>query len=267
LGTQPPDDGSKMSYLPLETGYWKFFNSPVNSFWCCTGTGAEEFSKFGDSIYFHNDSDVFVNLFIASEVHWPEKGLTIRQNTNFPEQEGTQLTVSIAKPLEAGINIRIPAWAVDGGSVELNGKPIPAWANPGSYLEIRRTWADGDKIALRLPMRLHAEPLPGDSTQQAAMYGPLVLAGRLGTTDLTNEMQYDVEHGETELSPRGKPEGSAEISVKSPEEIVSATWIQPVAGQPLTFQTVGQRETTTLIPLNRIFGERYAVYWKIHPNS
>jgi uncharacterized protein len=267
LGTQHPDDGSKMYYLPLETGFWKFFNSPVNSFWCCTGTGAEEFAKFGDSIYFHNDHDVFVNLFIASEVRWPEKGLTIRQNTRFPEQEGTEIIVSAVKPVEAGINIRIPAWAVDGGSVELNGKLLPAWSNPGSYLEIRRAWADGDKLTVKLPMRLHAEPLLGDSLQQAAMYGPLVLAARLGTANLTRDMQYDVEHGETELSPRGKPEGSAEISVKSREEVASAAWVQPVAGQPLTFLTVGQKETKTLIPLNRIIGERYAVYWKINPNS
>jgi uncharacterized protein len=267
LGTQHPDDGSKMYYLPLETGYWKFFNSPVNSFWCCTGTGAEEFSKFGDSIYFHNDHDVFVNLFIASEVHWPEKGLAIRQNTRFPEQEGTEIIVSAAKPVEAGINIRIPAWAVDGGSVELNGKLLSAWANPGSYLEIRRTWADGDKLSVKLPMRFHAEPLLGDFLQQAAMYGPLVLAARLGSANLTREMQYDVDHGETQLAPQGKPEGSAEISVKSREEMASGAWIQPVAGHPLTFQTVGQSETKTLIPLNRIFGERYAVYWKINPNS
>ena len=267
LGTQHPDDGSKMYYLPLETGFWKFFNSPVNSFWCCTGTGAEEFSKFGDSIYFHNDHDVFVNLFIASEVRWPEKGLTIRQNTRFPEQEGTELTISAAKPVEAGLNVRIPAWAVDGGSVELNGKPLPVWSNPGSYLEIKRTWTDGDKLTLKLPMRLHAEPLLGDSMQQAAMYGPLVLAGRLGTANLTKEMQYDVDHGETLLSPHGKPEGSAEISLKSPEEIASAAWVRPMAGQPLAFETVGQKETTTLIPLNRIFDERYAVYWKINPNS
>lgn len=267
LGTQHPDNGAKMYYFPLETGYWKYFNQPVNSFWCCTGTGAEEFSKFGDSIYFHNDRDLFVNLFIASEARWPEKGLTIRQETRFPDQEGTQLTVKAAKPVEAGINIRIPAWAVDGGAIELNGKPLPVWSNPGSYLEVKRTWADGDKLVVKLPMRLHTEALLGDPTQRAAMYGPLVLAARLGTDNLTKEMQYDVQHGETELSPRGKPEGKAGISLKPGEDISSAAWIQPVAGQPLTFQTVGQKETTSIAPLNRVFGERYGVYWKVDRNS
>lgn len=263
LGTQHPENGRKMYYLPLETGYFKYFNSDNNSFWCCTGTGAEEFSKFGDSIYFHNGRDVFVNLFIASEVRWPEKDLTIRQDTKFPEQEGTQITVKAAKPVDASINIRIPAWADAGGSVELNGKPVAVWSNPGSYLEIKRTWANGDRLDVKLPMRLRTEGLLGDPTQQAAMYGPLVLAGKLGSADLTSAMEYDVDHGETQLSPRARPVGTAEITVKQNEEGKPDEWVQPVKGQTLTFETVGQKESTTLVPFNQVFDERYAIYWKV----
>jgi len=264
LGTQDPQ-GMKMYYLPLATGFWKFFNSDNNSFWCCTGTGAEEFSKFSDSIYFHNANDAFVNLFISSEVRWAEKGITLRQETRFPEQEGTTIIVKAKQPVEAGVNVRIPSWAGQGGSVALNGKSLEEFANPGSYLEIRRKWQDGDKIEVKLPMRLHAEPLLGDPTEQAAMYGPIVLAGRLGTEGLTKEMQYDEDHGPTELAPpRARPGGSAEIDVKSPEELRSMAWVEPVKGEALTFQTVGQRSSTTLIPLNRIIGERYAAYWKVN---
>ncbi len=264
LGTQD-SQGMKMYYLPLGTGFWKFFNSDYNSFWCCTGTGAEEFSKFGDSIYFHNERDVFVNLFVASEVSWPEKGITVRQETRFPEQEGTTLMVKVRQPVEAGVNVRIPIWAGQDGSITLNGKPLQAFANPGSYLEIRRTWQDGDRIEVTLPMRLHAEPLLGDPTHQAALYGPMVLAGRLGTEGLTKEMQYDADHGNTELAPpHAKPVGSAEISLKSRDEWHSMAWLEPVNGEALTFQTLGQSSKTTLVPLNRVIGERYAVYWKLN---
>lgn len=265
FGTQDPQ-GMKMYYLPLATGYWKFFNSRFNSFWCCTGTGSEEFSKFADSIYFHNANDVFVNLFIPSEVRWPEKGLTLRQETRFPEEEGTTLIVKTSRPVEAAINVRIPAWVADGGSVSVNGKPLPVFANPGSYLEIRRTWADGDKVEVKLPMRLHVEPLLGDPTEQAAMYGPLVLAARLGTEGLTEQMQNDEAAGPTELAPRrAEPKGSTDLSVQSPEELASAKWLEPVKGEPLTFETVGQNTATKLIPFNQIYGERYGVYWKVSP--
>jgi DUF1680 family protein len=268
LGTQHPDNGMKMYYLPLETGYWKFFHSQLNSFWCCTGTGVEEFSKFTDTIYSHDEHDVFVNLFIASEVRWPEKGLTVRQTTKFPEQEGTSITVKAEKPVQAGINIRIPSWAVDGGTLELNGKTLPVFSSPGSYLRITREWADGDRLEVKLPMRLHTEPLLGDPTQVAALYGPIVLAGRLGTEGLTEAMQYDPDHGPTQLSPpHAEAKGSASVTAKSVEEIRAAAWVGPVKGQLLTFQTVGQKNATMLIPLNRIFGERYAVYWKTSTRS
>jgi uncharacterized protein len=268
LGTQHPENGMKMYYLPLQTGFWKFFHSPLNSFWCCSGTGVEEFSKLGDSIYFHNADDVFVNLFIASEVRWPEKGLRLRQTTRFPEQEGTSIVVAAEKPVDAGVNIRIPGWAVDGGSVEINGAPLPAFASPGSYLRINRRWAEGDRLEVKLPMRIHSEPLLGDPAQQAVLYGPIVLAGRLGTEGLTSEMQYDVNHGPTELSPpHAEPKGTADVTVKSRQELQSVSWIAPVKGQPLTFQTVGQQNSTTLIPLHLLFGERYAVYWKTHVTS
>ncbi|MGB6393543.1 MAG: beta-L-arabinofuranosidase domain-containing protein [Candidatus Acidiferrales bacterium] len=263
LGTEHPENGMKMYYLPLQTGGWKYFHSRFNSFWCCSGTGVEEFSKLTDSIYFHNDRDIFVNLFISSEVRWPEKGLTLTQKTSFPEQEGTSLSIKAEKPVAAAIAIRIPSWAVDGGSVEVNGKPLEVFSNPGSYLEIDRTWTDGDRVELKLPMRLHSEPLLGDRSQQAALYGPIVLAGRLGADGLTKEMIYDQDSGPTRLAPEAKPVGSADIELKSAKDLESAAWIEPVKGETLTFRTVGQKAATTLIPLHRLFDERYAVYWKV----
>lgn len=267
MGTQHPENGFKMYYLPLQTGYWKFFNSRFNSFWCCTGTGAEEFAKLGNSIYFHNDRDVFVNLFIASEAKWPEKGLTIRQDTTFPQEAGTKLGVKASAPTEASINVRIPYWAVDGGSVSLNGKPLSAFSSPGSYLQVNRTWSDGDTLEVRMPMRLHLQALPGDASQQAVLYGPVVLAGRLGSQDLTQQMQYDADHGPTELAPRGAPEGTMEAEVKTPEDIRSVAWVEPVKGQPLVFRAAGKGGKTTLVPFNEIFGERYGVYWKVNRPS
>jgi DUF1680 family protein len=132
---------------------------------------------------------------------------------------------------------------------------LPAFSSSGSYLTLNRTWEEGDRVEVRLPMSLRMETLPGDDTQQAAMYGPLVLAGRLGTEGLTKEMFY------AEFSPtlRGEPI-PAPVITTSPKDPVG--WVKPVLTQPLTFQTVGQEKQISLIPLYRLFGERYAVYWK-----
>ena len=80
LGTMNPKDGLTMYYVPLATGYWKVFASPRGSFWCCTGTGVESFSKLADSIYFHDENGLYVNLFVSSELDWEEKGIRVRQD-------------------------------------------------------------------------------------------------------------------------------------------------------------------------------------------
>jgi hypothetical protein len=88
------------------------------------------------------------------------------------------------------------------------------------------------------------------------MYGPLVLAGRLGKQGLTSEMTY----GGYDCELSGKPASAPEIAGDLRN---SATWLEPVAGRPLSFRTRGQAAKMDLVPLYRLFDERYAVYWKI----
>jgi DUF1680 family protein len=258
LGTQNLEDSGMSYFLPLGSGFWKYFNSPYDSFWCCTGTGVEEYAKTADTIYFHDDHSIFVNLFIASEVDWPEKSLRLEQQTNFPEEEGTALVFHSERPIDMALNIRIPGWVTSGGTIKLNGTSLPAFSGPGSYLTLTRTWKEGDRVEVRLPMSLRIETLPGDDTQQAVMYGPLVLAGRLGTEGLTKQMFY----AEYSTTPHGDAIPVPAIATSSKDPL---GWLKAVARQPLTFQTVGQERQISLIPLYKLFGERYAVYWKTAP--
>ncbi len=255
LGTQNLEDGGMSYFLPLGSGFWKYFNTPYDSFWCCTGTGIEEYAKTADTIYFHDDHNIFVNLFIASEVDWPERSLRLEQQTNFPEEEGTALVFHSERPIDMALNIRIPGWATSEGTIKLNGTSLPAFSGPGSYLTLTRTWKEGDRVEVRLPMSLRIETLPGDNTQQAVMYGPLVLAGRLGTQGLTKPMFY----AEYSTTPHGDAISVPAIATSSKDPL---GWLEVVASQPLTFQTVGQEKQISLIPLYKLFGERYAVYWK-----
>ena len=166
-----------MYFLSLTSGAWKTYGTQLDSFWCCTGTGSEEYAKLGDTIYFHDDDSLYVNLYIASQLEWPEKGVSVRQETRFPEQEGTTISITAKAPVQMGINLRIPYWA-KGGSVKVNGTALPAFSSPSSYLSLNRVWKNGDKIELSLSMDLHVAPMPDDEHLQAVMYGPLVLAGR-----------------------------------------------------------------------------------------
>jgi uncharacterized protein len=243
-----------MYYYPLASGYWKTFNTPFDSFWCCTGTGMEEFAKFADTIYFHDNSGIYVNLFIPSEVNWAEKGIRITQETKFPSEESTTLTINSEKPVDMALNIRVPYWAYEF-NVKLNGVPQHLFAAPSEYLTMDRIWHPGDKLEVTMRMGIHHEPIPGDATLQAGMFGPLVLAGQLDGEGLTKKSIYG------DYGPRGNP---APVSAINLPEGRYPRWVERVKGEPLKFQTADQEMTVNLIPLNQVMDERYVVYWKVN---
>ena len=258
LGSQHPRDGEKLYYVNLAPGLWKLFGTPGTDYWCCTGTMSEAFSKLGDSIYFHDDTGIYINLFIASEVDWPERGVRLVQDTRFPEEEGTTLTVRTAKPARFALRVRVPYWATQGGTATLNGRVLEGFTAPGGYFVVDRVWRDGDRLAVALPMGLHLHPMPDDPSLAAVMYGPLVLAGRLGTEGLTPA----VLRAEP-TKPRTVPEYKAP-GVGAPDFTATgdpANWIKR-KGTALEFETVGQTRNVTFVPFHRLFDERYAIYWK-----
>ena len=73
LGSIDPDSGLTTYFYSLKPGHFKVYCTPLNSFWCCTGTGVENHAKYGDSIYAHKGDTLWVNLFIPSELKkkWP----------------------------------------------------------------------------------------------------------------------------------------------------------------------------------------------------
>ncbi len=260
LSTQNPGDGMMMYYVPMASGLYKTFMKPLDSFWCCTGTGMENHAKYGDSIYFHDNEGIFVNLFIASELFWPEKGIRLRQETRFPEQEGTTLLIKASKPVELTFRIRIPSWVGPNGGVKVNGQRVNVFSNPASYLAIKRTWKDGDRIEVDLPMYLHLHRMPDNPNMAAIMYGPIVLAGELGAEGLTEEKVY------------GRY-GPGFDSVPVPHFLVKSedlnSWLKPAPDKPLTFTTsnIGIEKDITLVPFYKLFGQRYAIYWNIYTES
>lgn len=260
LGSQHPHDGEKLYYVNLAAGLWKLFGTPGQDYWCCTGTMSEAFSQLGDSIYFHDDGGIYVNLFIASELNWSERAVRLTQETRFPEEEGTTLRIQTARPVRFALRIRVPYWATNGGTASLNGRTLDGFAAPGGYYVLDRTWRNGDTVAIKLPMSLHLHPMPDDPTLAAVMFGPLVLAGRLGTEGLT----ADVLRAEP-TKPRTVPEYKAQ-PMQAPQLRAGAQpseRIQRVAGRGLEFRTVGQTRDVTLVPFHSLFDERYAIYWRL----
>ena len=273
IGTIQPEVGHTQYYLSLAPGVWKTFCTEDQTFWCCTGSGTEEFSKLNDSIYWRDHDGLYVNLFIASELDWPEKGFMLRQDTKFPESQATALTVIAAQPRALAIRIRIPAWLQSAPTAKVNGRVSDISAAPGSYLALNRVWKAGDTVEIEMPMHLHAEALPDDPDMQAFLYGPLVLAGDLGGEGLTpaHITGPNLRVGAPNVEQYGSPLGATNTVPPVPEiEIPTfrgaspdlGAWIKP-ADRPLTFQTTGQKREVTLVPLSSLFNRRYSVYWQV----
>jgi DUF1680 family protein len=259
LGTQNAQ-GLKQYFFPLAAGYWRAYNSPEESFWCCTGTGAEEFAKFADTIYFRRGSDIYVNQFIPSTLDWKDEGLVLEQVTQFPHEQGTTLKIKSSRPAQRTIHVRIPRWTTEDAQVKINGSPLEAMADPGSYLALRKVWKDGDTISISLPMQLRQEPLPGDDSVTAALYGPLVLAADLGAGP--NDGPDRVIHsGET--VPKNLSAASPLPKVAATPDANTKQWIQVESASELHFAAAGESAKYQLMPMYQIGDQRYSVYWQM----
>lgn len=260
VGTQN-SAGLKQYFFPLAAGYWRLYNSPESSLWCCTGTGAEEFAKFNDTIYFHDEESVWVNQFIPSELDWKEKRFGLRQETSFPEQQGTSLVVKVAAPQRRTVRVRVPGWTAAGASARINGRELEAFAQPGSYLSLTREWRDGDKIEISLPMQLSLEPLAGDASTSAALYGPLVLAAVLGTGP---------KEGLQRIGDDDPWASKAHLPAAEPNPKASAgevtDWMEIVSAANLSFKSHGAGGQNVK-PMYRITDEKYAVYWALNDHA
>lgn len=255
LGSQDPEMGMMLYFASLKPGHFKVYNSPEHSFWCCTGTGMENHAKYGEAIYAHDSDSLFVNLFIASDLRWDEKGLVVRQETRFPDQDTTRLTLHCQSPTRLSVKIRHPAWT-DRLSITINGEDAAVQRSADGYVSLEREWRDGDRIDVSLPMRLSLEALPGTPDTVAVLYGPIVLAGALGTENMPGVYQAEMHTRESAVHRLPTP---AVPALTGDTDAILRN-IVPVTGYPLTFKVGG----ITLIPFYRLHHQRYTVYWQLH---
>ena len=259
LGQQDPQTGMVAYFLPLLSGAHKVYSTPENSFWCCVGSGFESHAKYAESIYYHNGEGLFVNLFIPSVLDWKEKGMKVRQETRFPASETTVLTLSMAEPVRTTFRLRYPSWSKDV-QVRVNGKRVKVRQQPGSYIAIEREWKDGDRIEATYPMHLTLESAPNNPHRAALLYGPVVLAGALGTEGMllpapdSDPSKYNDYYTYDYHIPEGLPTG-LKWDAGHPENSV-----QRISEDGLRFRTA---DGVTVLPLYDVHRQRYVVYWDI----
>jgi MYXO-CTERM domain-containing protein len=262
LASMNPETGMTTYFKPMGTGYFKAFGTPTNSFWCCTGTGMENFTRLGDSVYFHNDKDLWVTWYVSSTLNWKERGLALTQSTDLPLTNGVSLAITAAPADAVNIQFRKPDWAAGCAiAVRVNGQAVTATDAKG-FLGVSRVWKANDKIDLAFPYFVQASHLPDNANAVAFTYGPLVLSAGLGTAAMTT-----TGHGWTVAA---TSPGGLQDTIKISSGTIN-DWLSGIQKNlvqtpgKLEFKLKGTDSDDKLVftPHYARYQDRYGIYWKL----
>ena len=301
MGAVKTESGAASYFTPMATGYYKTFGEEEpekNMFWCCTGSGMENFTKLGDSIYFRANDTLLVNQYVASKVTWEEKNLVLTQKSDVTKSEEISFVLNALHDKEisdVAIALRIPDWMHGEATIYVNGAEKMTAAGNSEYVLLERNWEDGDVIMAKYPMSVESVGLLDQDAVFAFRYGPTVLAAKLGKEkmgeatwagiDLTaplykvvgNECRKDtIAYGEpktTELLDNETLTIQKETSVNEFVSHIERYLVRDTESNTLSFHLKGTDADMTFenglqfVPFNTLNDERYGIYWYFDTNK
>ena len=251
----------------------------------------ENFTKLGDSIYFHNDDTLIVNQYVASKVTWNEKNLEVTQNADVTASDVATFKVHMlngAASQNAVIALRVPDWVSGRAIIKVNGEAVKDAAS-GGYVCVRRDWKENDEISIQYPMTVKAYGLPDNNTVYGFQYGPTVLAAKLGTERMkettwaganltaplykvvgSQEEKITISYGDSKAA---TPLGNETLTIQemiSMDEFVGHIedyLVRDESSETLSFKLTGTNadeifeDGLTFVPFNTLNDERYGIYW------
>ena len=255
LSSQNPETGMTTYFQPMATGYFKVYSSRFDHFWCCTGSGMENFTKLGDTMYMHSDNTLYVNMYQSSILNWADKNMKITQNSTIPEGETTKFTIDGSGAVE--FRFRIPDWQAGNMTIKVNDAKY-SYKTVDGYAQVTGDFNKGDVIELTIPEEVKAYNLPDKNTVYGFKYGPIVLSAELGKSNMTTSST-----GMWVTIPKDKVTPSETIKVKGSV----AQYMQTIndhlvrSGDSLKFTLKDADQTLTFSPHYKQYQQRYGIYW------
>jgi DUF1680 family protein len=197
LPTQTTDDYNNKQYfqvanqVEIARGVFDFslpFGREMNNvlgmrsgYTCCLANMHQGWTKYAQHLWYKTQDNG-----IASLVYGPNKLTTtlgknntevsINEVTDYPFNDEIGFDVSTKNTAQFEWKLRIPSWCSEA-VVTLNGKELQK-AKGGQFVIIGRTWKNGDKLTLKLPMQVSTSNWGRNS--RAVERGPLVYALKVG---------------------------------------------------------------------------------------
>ena len=262
LSSQHPEHGGYVYFTSARPRHYRNYSAPNEAMWCCVGTGMENHGKYGQFVYTKIQDNLFVNLFVATQLNWKERGIVVRQETQFPYAETSRISIAEGKG-QFTLQVRYPAWVKPGEfALKVNGQPVSIVTGPSSYVAISRKWKKGDVVDITFPMHNSVKYLPNLPQYIALMHGPIMLAMKTGTEDLVRLIADDSRFGQLAVGKK-LPVDQAPILINNNLEDI-ANQLHPIAGKPLHFTLTTRMENeirNELMPFFELHDSRYMMYW------
>ncbi len=260
LASQNPETGMTTYFQAMATGYFRTFSTPTDSFWCCTGTGMENFTKLGDGMYYRNGEKLYINMYIPSELKADDIGLALTQTGEIPQTDTAKFALKLDSEKNLAFMFRIPEWAKGAASVTVNGEAFTHEEENG-YAKVERKWKSGDTVEVKIPLGFTCSNLQDGINTVSFKYGPVLLAAKLGDKDMKTTYT-----GMSVLIP--------ETPVISDDTLVLNSGITPkmVKDAPdgyftdngnLSFTFTASKENYEFVPYYSLYNTRYGIFWKL----
>jgi len=269
LSVQHPEHGGYVYFTPARPRHYRVYSAPNEAMWCCVGSGMEDHGKYNQFIYTHTTDSLYLNLFIPSELNWKEKGIKILQETKFPYEEKTKLTISEGDS-DFTLMIRYPKWLKEGIlQIKINGKVEKFEVTSSSYIAVKRDWKKGDEVQISLPMLTSVEHMPNVPEYIAFLRGPILLAAKTGNENLKGLVADDSRWGHI-ASGEKLPIDKAPIIIEDDLSNIGNKII-PQKDKPMHFIAPDLKIVNPVNiefePFFQIHDSRYMMYWMALSNS
>ncbi|MCA5003809.1 glycoside hydrolase family 127 protein [Sphingobacterium sp. WQ 366] len=262
LSSQHPVHGGLVYFTQMRPSHYRVYSQPQTSFWCCVGSGIENHSKYGEFIYAHRNNELFVNLFVASELNWKEKGIQLIQQTTFPQEGQTTFILKTKKSIALAVKVRYPSWLPENGiTIKVNGKNFIATVDKHGYISIDRQWKNGDIVNLNFQMEVNVEQLPDQSEFYAFRYGPIVLAAKTNDTNMTGLIADDSRGGHIAKGDQISMTEIPHLVTSTPNEQVEMVSAKDLRFKLKSLQVKNQATQMELMPFYQLHDSRYIIYW------
>ncbi|MGO9113877.1 MAG: beta-L-arabinofuranosidase domain-containing protein, partial [Thermoguttaceae bacterium] len=160
----------------VQNGGTMFSYSPGAVYRCCQHNVSHGWPYYAEEMWLATaDNGLCASLYAPSDVTTKvAQGdeVSIHEETGYPFRDSIEFKLSAPRNVQFPLYLRVPQWCC-AASVKVNGEAIDVKARPLSYVVLDRTWKDGDRVTLQLPMQVAVRRWPKNHDAVSVSYGPL----------------------------------------------------------------------------------------------